>query len=137
MAQVAGKIFLVLLAGCVAFLVVWLGLFKRTPTFDIPSAVGALTGAAVGLGGLRMILLAGEDSPWLVLPVFLVIMCVGLFAGMCVANAFAPAIPARYEDWGVGLGLCSLFWAVYGVVGAFAGCVMMYFVYLIRGAGIP
>jgi len=135
-----GKIVLILVVGSVAFVLVGVRLHRATALtapFVIPTAAAALTGAAVGVGGLRLCALAGITSPWLALPAFVVIVCVGLVAGSCVANALAPAITAAGEDWDVGLGLSSGIWAVYGAVGTLLGFTIALCVYMIRARGVP
>lgn len=135
MFESVGKIVLVLIAGSLSFLLVSLPFGKHMSI--APAASAALVGAAVGVGGLRLCLLMGTTSSWLVIPTFLVIACVGLVAGTCVANAVAPAIPARYEDWDVGLGLFSIVWAIYSGAGTLLGFIMILCVYIIRRGGVP
>ena len=135
-----GKIVLILAVGSIAFVLVSVRLPRLTALtapFIIPTAAAALTGAAVGVGGLRLCTLAGVASPWLALPAFVVVVCVGLVAGSCVANALAPAITAAGEDWDVGLGLFSGVWAIYGAAGTLLGFVMMLCIYIIRARGVP
>ena len=137
MVEAIRKPVLILVAASLAFLVVWSRLHKVMP-FVIPAAAAALAGAAVGVGGLRLCLLVGAwTSPWLALPAFLVIVCVGLVGGTCVANAFDSPIPAGAEDWDVGVGVFSLFWAVYAGMGTVLGCIMTFCVFIIRARGIP
>ncbi len=131
-----GKIALILVAGSLAFVLVWLRLRQAMP-FPVTTALAALVGATVGVGGLRLCLLAADwASAWLALPVFVVIVCVGLAAGMCAANAVAPTMgPA--QDWSVGVGVFSIFWAIYGAAGTVLGFIMTLCVYIIRARGVP